>query len=577
METPFFGPAYVSRSTNQADNQIYNLVPEIVEDKNGKNVGAFYGAPGLTLFATCGSGPIWGMRSVTNPAGAQFGSVLYVVSGSDVYQVGLDAAVTHVGTLPQPNTSGTVSMIDNGTQLAMFTSAGGYIVPGGSPLTSGSVATGGSQYTIGDTIVLSRTNGLQSATASITVSSTGSGGAVTGFTVANGGAFQTTLPTGFTQLSTTGSGAGFTMSSPIYGANVPIYTIALPFTLLPNAPVISAAQQDGFALINQPDSYLFWQSNELDFSTWNPLAFASASGDSDNIVAMRQTHLELFIIKQSHTEIWFNAGTSPMAFQRLTGQYIEVGCAAVASPAKLGETLCWLSQNSQGAPVVIQLNGYTPNRISTHDLEWAISQYSTFSDAIGYSYQQDGHSFYVLVFPSGNETWCYDATTSGLAGVPMWHKRAAFSGGVFNRHWSNAYTFFAGKRLVGDYRNGNIYFLDTSALTDNGTQRKWLRSWRALPKPTLDPVRFSKLQVDMQTGIGVPDGTNPKCMLRWSDDGGHNWSNEMIEPVGPPGATAKRVMFNRLGSTRRNSGLDRIFELSSADQFPVALIRAELQ
>jgi hypothetical protein len=36
-------------------------------------------------------------------------------------------------------------------------------------------------------------------------------------------------------------------------------------------------------------------------------------------------------------------------------------------------------------------------------------------------------------------------------------------------------------------------------------------------------------------------------------------------------------MFRRLGSTRRNSGLDRIFELSSTDQFPVALIGADLE
>jgi hypothetical protein len=35
-------------------------------------------------------------------------------------------------------------------------------------------------------------------------------------------------------------------------------------------------------------------------------------------------------------------------------------------------------------------------------------------------------------------------------------------------------------------------------------------------------------------------------------------------------------MFRRLGQTRRNSGLDRIFELSSTDVFPASIIGAEL-
>ena len=116
-----------------------------------------------------------------------------------------------------------------------------------------------------------------------------------------------------------------------------------------------------------------------------------------------------------------------------------------------------------------------------------------------------------------------------------------------------------------------------NTLTDNGTPKKWVRSWRALPQAVFDPMTFSSLQIDMQTGIGIPDGTNPQVVLRWSDDGGHNWSNPRILAAGQIGKTALRVKANRLGSTRLNSGLDRIFELSSTDQFPVALIGADLQ
>jgi len=67
-------------------------------------------------------------------------------------------------------------------------------------------------------------------------------------------------------------------------------------------------------------------------------------------------------------------------------------------------------------------------------------------------------------------------------------------------------------------------------------------------------------------------------MLRWSDDGGHNFTgNQVFKAAGQTGQTALRVKFNRLGSTKRNGGLDRIFELSSSDPFKVAIMGAAVE
>jgi probable HAF family extracellular repeat protein len=135
----------------------------------------------------------------------------------------------------------------------------------------------------------------------------------------------------------------------------------------------------------------------------------------------------------------------------------------------------------------------------------------------------------------------------------------------------------AGPNVVGDYRNGNLYVFNLDQPLDNGTQRRWLRRWRALAQPDPNPHRFVRLTIQMETGMQVPDGTSPLVELRWSDDGGHLWSNRMIAKAGPPGATAQRVFFTPLGSTRRNTGLDRIFELSSSDPFKIAIMSAELE
>jgi hypothetical protein len=195
---------------------------------------------------------------------------------------------------------------------------------------------------------------------------------------------------------------------------------------------------------------------------------------------------------------------------------------------------------------------------------------------ISYSYQQDGHHFYVLNSPSGNATWVYDSTTSQKAKEPYWHSRAAFAGGRFSRHPGQTQVFFNGMNVIGDWQNGNLYQYVPGQALDNGAQRKWVRTWRATPRPSEEPLRFSALRIDMQTGIGIPDGTSPLVVLRYSDDGGHTWSREMYASAGKTGQTALRVMFRRLGQTRRNSGLDRIFELSSTDVFPASIIGAEL-
>lgn len=136
-----------------------------------------------------------------------------------------------------------------------------------------------------------------------------------------------------------------------------------------------------------------------------------------------------------------------------------------------------------------------------------------------------------------------------------------------------------GQNVVGDYKTGQLYIFDLDQPLDNGTQRRWLRSFRATAQPSKVPRRFDCLTVDMETGDEVPQDEPPEgplVVLRYSDDGGHTWSNEIFRNAGPPGATAQRVMFKRLGATRRAQGLDRIFELSSTDEFKVAIIGAEI-
>jgi hypothetical protein len=63
-------------------------------------------------------------------------------------------------------------------------------------------------------------------------------------------------------------------------------------------------------------------------------------------------------------------------------------------------------------------------------------------------------------------------------------------------------------------------------------------------------------------------------MLRWSDDGGHTWSNEQWAPMGRIGQFGRRVFWRRLGMTMKLR--DRVYEVSGTDPVKIAIVGAEL-
>jgi hypothetical protein len=69
-------------------------------------------------------------------------------------------------------------------------------------------------------------------------------------------------------------------------------------------------------------------------------------------------------------------------------------------------------------------------------------------------------------------------------------------------------------------------------------------------------------------------GEDPQVMLRWSDDGGHTWSNEHWTTMGRIGETGTRVIWRRLGTTSKLR--DRVYEISGTDPVKIAIMGAQL-
>jgi hypothetical protein len=329
---------------------------------------------------------------------------------------------------------------------------------------------------------------------------------------------------------------------------------------------------DGYFVFNEPNSQKIWVTSLLDGLSVDPLEFASAEGNPDNVAAIFVDHREVWVFGTNSTEVWYDAGLLDFPLTRIQGAFNELGCAAPYSIAKMDNQVYWLGKDARGQGIVYRAAGYIGQRVSTHAIEWQMQEYADISDATGYTYQQDGHSFYVLNFPTANTTWVYDVATGA------WHERASFQNGEFNRHRASSQMFFNATTVVGDYQNGKIYSFDLNVYADDGAPQKWLRSWRALPTGANNLARTIQhsMQLDCETGVGLNNGqgSNPQAMLRWSDDGGHTWSSEHWKSMGRIGRSGYRTIWRRLGATMKIR--DRVYEVSGTDPVRIYIMGAEL-
>jgi len=540
VKTPILGQSYVARSINAADNRLVNLFPEAIPD-GGKEAGFLNRAPGLQFLQTVGTGPIralWAHQ--TN------GSDFYVVSGIQVFKLTSTSATPQL--LGTVSGTGPVSIADNGATI---------------------------------------------------------------FFACNGPSYTYFEPTGeFNQIT---------------DENFP--------------GAVTVAYIDNLFVFNEPNSQRIYSVDTVDPVTATyiyPLVFnatdvSSADGSPDGVVAINVDHRQMWVFGTDSVEVWYNASLANFPLTPVQGAFNEIGCAAPYSVAKLDNALFWLGTDARGQGIVYKNNGYSGIRVSTHAIEYAIAQYGNISDAVAYTYQQEGHAFYVLNFPSASKTWVYDVS------VQAWHERASGNEGQY-RHRSNCQCNFGGTIIVGDFENGNIYAFDLDVYADNGQIQRWLRSWRALPtgQNNLKRTAHHSLQLDAESGVGLNgidpfaplknllaegfpflatelddditteagigllavtpittsddlltesgedilvsvatvQGVNPQAMLRWSDDGGHTWSNEHWRSMGAIGQYGYRTIWRRLGMTEKLR--DRVYEVSGTDPVKIAIMGAEL-
>ncbi len=309
-------------------------------------------------------------------------------------------------------------------------------------------------------------------------------------------------------------------------------------------------------------------SNANDGLTWDPTQFAGRTGAGDPWVSLLVVNLDIWLFGTETSEIWYNAGESPFPFRPRPNAVIQQGVLAPFSPNAIGDTVVWVQRNKQGAGMVVRNDGYTAVKLSTAAVDQSVQGMDDATDAVSWVYQDDGQTFYVVNFPSGDIAWAYDQTTG------TWCKRGFWSStdNDYQAQRVQTHAFAAGQHFVGDRLTGAVYEMTRATALDvdgNGIRR--LRRFMGFLGPEHGRVVYPQLEILMLTGKAPlsGQGANPVAMLRCSNDWGHTWGVEMWAECGKRGQCAVRVQWQRLGQSR-----PRAFELVISDPFPFALSQA---
>ena len=352
---------------------------------------------------------------------------------------------------------------------------------------------------------------------------------------------------------TGGTGTGFTADVTVAGGVVTVVT--------PNEEGAGYVIGDSLTSASiGPGSNFDYQVTQVHGYAFDPLYIAAKSGYPDFLAGLIVMHREIWLIGTLTTEIWYDSGAADFPFQAMPGAFVEHGCVAPYSISAQDLSVFWLSQDKQGQTIVLEGSSYQARRISTNAIENEIRSYSTITDAIGFCYQEEGHVFYILTFPSANVTWVYDKSTQ------LWHQRAwTDSNGNLNRHRANTVMNAYGTVVCGDWQNGNIYEWDLDTYTDTGQPISRIRSMPHTLE-NLNRVNYSQLVADMEVGEDVDPSDAPMIKLRWSDDRGKTYGNYVLQTMGNTGQYLTNIQWRRLGIAR-----DRVFELSWSANVKTAL------
>ncbi len=277
-------------------------------------------------------------------------------------------------------------------------------------------------------------------------------------------------------------------------------------------------------------------------TTFSSVDNATAEALPDGLLRCIIAGRDLALMGEASIEIWGNTGEATgFPFTRSVVLSVGIkGANAVAGfePGFSASVGFVANDNS-----VRLLEGYSPRRISTPELERLIEAEADPDDIECSVYVAGGHS--CLVVSGSTWTRVYDLTTG------RWHERMSYGDTRWRAHFGiNAFDQW----LTFDRTTGKVFKVE-DGYPYEGTEPLLTSMWSTQAHRFPGRLLCKRASFDFQTGVGIAAGldpiqTAPVVRIRWSDDGGRTWSNPLTRSLGAEGQIVP-VDVSRCGLTGR--------------------------
>lgn len=317
---------------------------------------------------------------------------------------------------------------------------------------------------------------------------------------------------------------------------------------------------DGYFILTSEAGGLY--QSGINDTTFSSVDRTTAEADPDGLYRAIALGRDLIAMGFSSLEFYANAANATgFAFDR--GVVIPVGLkgpwAVAGHEPGFADTLIFVANDN----TVRRMQGYSPAKISTPELDRLIEAVEDEDDLIAWVYQAAGHAYWVLsrITTGSRWTWVFDVSTGN------WHERQTYG----NDDWRCRFGVNAwGKWFTFDLDSGKAFELSSTTKKDDDQPLVWLlRSGQSHRFPGRAVI--NRASFDFEVGVGIDAGispieTDPVVLIRWSDDGGRNWGNWLTRALGTEGEDIAIDIF-RAGMTGRKG---RIWEMRISDPVEIA-------
>ena len=306
----------------------------------------------------------------------------------------------------------------------------------------------------------------------------------------------------------------------------------------------------------------FYYSSLLDATTWPALNYFTAEGFSDPLTAIDVRRGDVWLFGSDSYEVWSLTGDATRVFSRVGSSHVKIGVSGRYSVASIGDSILWIGSSKAGADNVYLANGYEAQVISDVTISQVINGLDV-GDAIAWTYQAEGHVYYILQFYTGDTTLVYDLTTG------RWHRRQSQKQDQSFGKWNCCYGEYLAPygTICGFGTGGQLVYLSSDAVTEADGSPIYRKLVTTTTIVNGHPMMCRELRAYFDAGRTLVLTDNPQCLMRVSKDGGYTWSNTRQRSIGKTGAYGQSTSWVNNGVARQLT-----FELSVSDDCLANLI-----